>query len=256
MSRKIGRNEPCPCGSGKKYKKCCLGRERKAPSRVLTPSRSPMPQSVERGGFRMEPGSYSTDTRRHVPAIANFKRQGEDDWDYHLVLVNPEEVYPNQLHAQLVAARHLKKAWEEKSGGGSDEDVALELSSMGYMSVTGFQIADSEDGEGFALYQTSYDEDLGYNPRAREALFKVVENQLRDGEPAETRQTLERLVREGHSEDEAKELIALVLSIAIFEVIKYEQEFDEEAYVAALRLLPELPEELDDDNGDDPETLS
>jgi hypothetical protein len=24
---KIGRNEPCPCGSGKKYKKCCLDRE-------------------------------------------------------------------------------------------------------------------------------------------------------------------------------------------------------------------------------------
>ncbi len=22
---KIGRNDPCPCGSGKKYKKCCLG---------------------------------------------------------------------------------------------------------------------------------------------------------------------------------------------------------------------------------------
>lgn len=22
-SRKMGRNEPCPCGSGKKYKKCC-----------------------------------------------------------------------------------------------------------------------------------------------------------------------------------------------------------------------------------------
>ena len=24
---KIGRNDPCPCGSGKKYKKCCLGAE-------------------------------------------------------------------------------------------------------------------------------------------------------------------------------------------------------------------------------------
>ena len=23
VSKKIGRNEPCPCGSGKKYKKCC-----------------------------------------------------------------------------------------------------------------------------------------------------------------------------------------------------------------------------------------
>ncbi|MGD8940449.1 MAG: SEC-C metal-binding domain-containing protein, partial [Gammaproteobacteria bacterium] len=21
---KVGRNDPCPCGSGKKYKKCCL----------------------------------------------------------------------------------------------------------------------------------------------------------------------------------------------------------------------------------------
>ena len=24
--KKIGRNEPCPCGSGKKYKKCCIGK--------------------------------------------------------------------------------------------------------------------------------------------------------------------------------------------------------------------------------------
>ena len=23
---KIGRNAPCPCGSGKKYKKCCLNK--------------------------------------------------------------------------------------------------------------------------------------------------------------------------------------------------------------------------------------
>jgi len=23
MGNKVGRNDPCPCGSGKKYKKCC-----------------------------------------------------------------------------------------------------------------------------------------------------------------------------------------------------------------------------------------
>ncbi len=23
-SKKVGRNDPCPCGSGKKFKKCCL----------------------------------------------------------------------------------------------------------------------------------------------------------------------------------------------------------------------------------------
>lgn len=23
IEKKVGRNDPCPCGSGKKYKKCC-----------------------------------------------------------------------------------------------------------------------------------------------------------------------------------------------------------------------------------------
>ena len=25
-TKKIGRNDPCPCGSGKKFKKCCLNK--------------------------------------------------------------------------------------------------------------------------------------------------------------------------------------------------------------------------------------
>ncbi len=29
-SPKVGRNAPCPCGSGKKYKKCCEGRDSSA----------------------------------------------------------------------------------------------------------------------------------------------------------------------------------------------------------------------------------
>lgn len=27
MNKKVGRNDPCPCGSGKKYKKCCLNKQ-------------------------------------------------------------------------------------------------------------------------------------------------------------------------------------------------------------------------------------
>jgi preprotein translocase subunit SecA len=33
---KVGRNEPCPCGSGKKFKKCCL---KDAPLKTLGPLR-------------------------------------------------------------------------------------------------------------------------------------------------------------------------------------------------------------------------
>ena len=36
---KIGRNEPCPCGSGKKYKQCCLAKdEAAAPTTSQPPS--------------------------------------------------------------------------------------------------------------------------------------------------------------------------------------------------------------------------
>ncbi|MGK5595514.1 MAG: SEC-C metal-binding domain-containing protein [Parachlamydiaceae bacterium] len=26
MNQKVGRNDPCPCGSGKKFKHCCYGK--------------------------------------------------------------------------------------------------------------------------------------------------------------------------------------------------------------------------------------
>lgn len=31
---KIGRNQPCPCGSGLKYKKCCLGKKEQTPEHI------------------------------------------------------------------------------------------------------------------------------------------------------------------------------------------------------------------------------
>ena len=41
MEEKVGRNDPCPCGSGKKYKKCCMAKEQKKRSftaKVLNPT--------------------------------------------------------------------------------------------------------------------------------------------------------------------------------------------------------------------------
>ena len=37
---KVGRNAPCPCGSGKKYKKCCLGKAPLAPESTNSPGTS------------------------------------------------------------------------------------------------------------------------------------------------------------------------------------------------------------------------
>jgi tetratricopeptide (TPR) repeat protein len=42
---KVGRNQPCPCGSGKKYKQCCLATDEAAAAAAATPKqqRSPLP---------------------------------------------------------------------------------------------------------------------------------------------------------------------------------------------------------------------
>ena len=38
---KIGRNQPCPCGSGKKYKRCCWDRDRAAHVQPAQPQANP-----------------------------------------------------------------------------------------------------------------------------------------------------------------------------------------------------------------------
>jgi len=39
---KIGRNDPCPCGSGRKYKVCCLAKDqlRELEAAIITERRS------------------------------------------------------------------------------------------------------------------------------------------------------------------------------------------------------------------------
>lgn len=39
--KSVGRNDPCPCGSGKKYKKCCLGKDQRPPSPQASTAISP-----------------------------------------------------------------------------------------------------------------------------------------------------------------------------------------------------------------------
>jgi hypothetical protein len=54
---KVGRNAPCPCGSGKKYKKCCLGKVLSAPSPANSESSG---ERVDQGalGWKMTPDQF------------------------------------------------------------------------------------------------------------------------------------------------------------------------------------------------------
>ena len=79
------------------------------------------------------------------------------------------------------------------------------------------------------------------NPVLTAAIFEVVDNQLRDLNPIETKETYDRLVASGIADKEARRLIAIALSDEIFQILKAEKNYDPERYIASLRKLPLLP---------------
>lgn len=81
------------------------------------------------------------------------------------------------------------------------------------------------------------------NPRLNAAILEVVENQLRDLDPPETKQTYERLLAEGIPEKEAKGLIGCVVASEMYYILKREEPFDMARFVKALSELPKLPED-------------
>ena len=60
----------------------------------------------------------------------------------------------------------------------------------------------------------------GYNRRLQAVYLQAVENQLRDNDPPETRQTFDRLRSLGYSERDAKTLIASAIAVESYEIMK------------------------------------
>ena len=79
------------------------------------------------------------------------------------------------------------------------------------------------------------------DPHLHAAIMKVVENQLRGNDPPQTQQTFKRLLEAGHSEAEAKRLIACVVSVEIFDVLKKNEPFNLDRFVSGLNHLPAMP---------------
>ena len=73
------------------------------------------------------------------------------------------------------------------------------------------------------------------------AIMEVLDNQLRDGKPPETKATYGRLLAEGIDREEVRRLIACVIAVEIFEVMNSMQPFNQKRLLARLELLPEMP---------------
>jgi hypothetical protein len=79
------------------------------------------------------------------------------------------------------------------------------------------------------------------SPQVTAAILEAVDNQLRDLKPPETKETYDRLIKSGISDNEARRLIAVALSSEMFQMLKYKKNYSSERYIASLRKLPKLP---------------
>jgi hypothetical protein len=79
------------------------------------------------------------------------------------------------------------------------------------------------------------------NENLRNTIFEVIDNQVNANDPAETAVTLKRLMNEGHSEFEAKQLIGQALAVELFDVMKRKVPFNEARYIKNLKNLPKEP---------------
>ena len=81
------------------------------------------------------------------------------------------------------------------------------------------------------------------SPKLKGTILEAVNNQLKSGDPPETRQTLNRLIAEGISEKDAKIYIGQAIAIEIFNVMKHGETFNLGRYRKNLSRLPEEPSE-------------
>ena len=83
----------------------------------------------------------------------------------------------------------------------------------------------------------SYDEGTPFNPYLKAAIVEVVENQIRDDDPPETRQTLERLLATGYTRQQAIEMIGSAVVEEIWAVLHDNKSFDRARFAALLEQL-------------------
>ena len=79
------------------------------------------------------------------------------------------------------------------------------------------------------------------NEVLREQIFTIIENQIRDNDPPETKITYQRLRDLGYDDFQTRQYIGQCVAVEIFNVIKHGQEYDNDRYVKNLQKLPKEP---------------
>ena len=167
MSGKPGRNDPCPCGSGRKYKKCHFFEDEEA-------------HSSRRDADRL--ASLGADV-----TIAIFEHASERfavGWDDEAfgLFVEPEDAFglliPYAAH-HLAIGGHTAAQWyraEREAELSPDERACLDAEAQAWISI--WQVVEARPGEGLRLRDRLSDETRDTIERTASRILKAGQNVL------------------------------------------------------------------------------
>jgi hypothetical protein len=79
------------------------------------------------------------------------------------------------------------------------------------------------------------------NKQLHDQILGIIENQLKQNDPPETKQTFERLIKSGISLPDAKRYIGQCIAVELFNIMKHGEAFNERRFIRNLLRLPEDP---------------
>ncbi len=177
---KIGRNEPCPCGSGKKFKKCCYGRKENEESQEHM---DPLWRSVRRA-IKDLPSKLVDFSEKHygmkliLGGWSDFNSEGETgsppldpfhfpvffSWFFYNWTSDPySESYisPKELEDQTISHLYLKKEGKGLDPLAVKYIEACQRAAFSFHDIlsvtpgTGFRLRDIMTGETFDVFEQS-----------------------------------------------------------------------------------------------------
>src|SRR5260370_7811530 len=97
MVTKPGRNDPCTCGSGKKYKKCCLEKDQQAEHAAFAETAARTAAYEAKSKIKLE--RFKTDVLAHGLKGEEFRKWQSLETDYNVLLDLTNPSSPHQPQA-------------------------------------------------------------------------------------------------------------------------------------------------------------
>lgn len=154
--------------------------------------------------------------------------------------------FPTKEAALAAADAAIAQGFDDPSLPSSPALFRDHLREQGFSDLTDFRVAKSFDEDrrsalGDAFQPAFGEEAVRHDPVLHAALMEMVNRQIAENDPPETRETFERLQSEGCSPEHARRMIGLVLALEMTRGMLQRNTFDERAFVENLRRLPEIP---------------